>query len=415
MQAEIITIGDEILIGQIVDTNAAYIAAELNKTGISVYQVTSTQDNREHILKTLEEARHRTNIIIITGGLGPTKDDVTKHTLCEFFGDILVQDKKVLAHIEELFAKYINTPISDLNRSQAMVPSGAEVLMNRYGTAPGMWFEKEGVVYISLPGVPYEMEALMQGEVLPRLRKNYDRPYILHRTIITYGMGESDIANIIADWENLLPPFIRLAYLPQIGKVRLRLTAKGANKEFIESAVNEKVRELYALIGDIIYDVESDEPLEILLGKLLADKKKTLATAESFTGGMISGQMTSVPGASVYFRGGVVSYATETKVDVLGVSQELIDKHSVVSAEVAEAMAAGAQKLLKADFAVSTTGNAGPTKGDSDAEIGIVYIGIATPKGVYSHKFDFGNHREKVVNKAVNKTLEILWKEILKN
>ena len=415
MQAEIITIGDEILIGQIVDTNSAYIAAELNKIGISVYQVTSAQDNREHILKTLEEARRRTNIIIITGGLGPTKDDVTKHTLCEFFGDILVQDQKVLAHIEELFAKHINTPISNLNRSQAMVPSGAEVLMNRYGTAPGMWFEKEGVVYISLPGVPYEMKALMQGEVLPRLRENYDRPYILHRTIITYGMGESDIANSIADWENALPSFVKLAYLPQIGKVRLRLTAKGTDKEFIESVVSDKVHELYGLIGDIIYDLESDEPLEVLLGKLLADKKKTLAAAESCTGGMVSERMTSAPGASVYFRGGVVSYATETKADVLGVPQELIDKHSVVSAEVAEAMATGVRKLLKSDFAVSTTGNAGPTKGDSDAEIGTVYIGIATPKGVYSQKFNFGNHREKVLNKAVNKTLEMLWEEILKN
>ncbi|RNL91078.1 competence/damage-inducible protein A [Sinomicrobium pectinilyticum] len=415
MQAEIITIGDEILIGQIVDTNSAYIAAELNKIGISVYQVTSAQDNREHILKTLEEARRRTNIIIITGGLGPTRDDVTKHTLCEFFGDILVQDQKVLAHIEELFAKHINTPISNLNRSQAMVPSGAEVLMNRYGTAPGMWFEKEGVVYISLPGVPYEMKALMQGEVLPRLRENYDRPYILHRTIITYGMGESDIANSIADWENALPSFVKLAYLPQIGKVRLRLTAKGTDKEFIESVVSDKVHELYGLIGDIIYDLESDEPLEVLLGKLLADKKKTLAAAESCTGGMVSERMTSAPGASVYFRGGVVSYATETKADVLGVPQELIDKHSVVSAEVAEAMATGVRKLLKSDFAVSTTGNAGPTKGDSDAEIGTVYIGIATPKGVYSQKFNFGNHREKVLNKAVNKTLEMLWEEILKN
>ncbi|MGS2762331.1 competence/damage-inducible protein A [Sinomicrobium sp. M5D2P9] len=415
MQAEIITIGDEILIGQIVDTNSAYIAAELNKIGISVYQVTSTQDNREHILKTLEEARYRADIIILTGGLGPTKDDVTKHTLCEFFDDTLVQDMKVLGHIEELFAKYVNTPISDLNREQAMVLSKAQVLMNGYGTAPGMWLEKGKTVYISLPGVPYEMKALMQAEVLPRLQKIYDRPYILHHTIITYGTGESDIANTIADWEDNLPSFIRLAYLPQIGKVRLRLTAKGTDKEVIETAVSEKIRELYALIGDIIYGVENEEPLESLLGKLLTEKKQTLATAESFTGGKIAEQIISFPGASACFRGGVVSYATEVKVDVLGVPQRLIDKYSVVSAEVAEAMALGAQKMLKSDFAVSTTGNAGPTKGDSDADIGVVYIGIATPKGVYSQKFNFGNHREKVMNKGVNKALEMLWKEILKN
>ncbi|WP_268224279.1 competence/damage-inducible protein A [Sinomicrobium oceani] len=415
MQAEIITIGDELLIGQIIDTNSAYIASELNKIGISVYQITSVQDEKQHILKTLEEARHRAEVIIITGGLGPTKDDVTKHVLCEFFGDTLVKDKEVLQHIEELFARHINTPISDLNRGQAMVPSSAKILMNRYGTAPGMWLEKEGTVYISLPGVPYEMEQLIQAEVLPRLQQVYSRPYILHRTIITYGMGESDIANTIAAWEDALPAFIRLAYLPQVGKVRLRLTGKGPDKEHIDKAVEEEVKKLYALIGDIIYDIEHDDPLEVLVGKALAGKRQTLATAESCTGGKIAEQLTAVPGASGYFRGGIVSYATAVKVDVLGVPQHLIAEHTVVSAEVAGAMAARAQQVFGADYAISTTGNAGPEKGDSDADIGTVYIGIATPDSVYVEKFNFGNLREKVINKAVNKGLEMLWKEILKN
>ncbi|SFW14044.1 nicotinamide-nucleotide amidase [Sinomicrobium oceani] len=415
MQAEIITIGDELLIGQIIDTNSAYIASELNKIGISVYQITSVQDEKQHILKTLEEARHRAEVIIITGGLGPTKDDVTKHALCEFFGDTLVKDKGVLQHIEELFARHINTPISDLNRGQAMVLSSAKILMNRYGTAPGMWLEKEGTVYISLPGVPYEMEQLIQAEVLPRLQQVYSRPYILHRTIITYGMGESDIANTIAAWEDALPAFIRLAYLPQIGKVRLRLTGKGPDKEHIDKAVEEEVKKLYALIGDIIYDIEHDDPLEVLVGKALAGKRQTLATAESCTGGKIAEQLTAVPGASGYFRGGIVSYATAVKVDVLGVPQHLIAEHTVVSAEVAGAMAARAQQVFGADYAISTTGNAGPEKGDSDADIGTVYIGIATPDSVYVEKFNFGNLREKVINKAVNKGLEMLWKEILKN
>ncbi|UGU15074.1 competence/damage-inducible protein A [Sinomicrobium kalidii] len=415
MQAEIITIGDEILIGQILDTNSTYIAGELNRIGISVYQITSVQDEKEHIMKTLAEAGNRADVVIITGGLGPTKDDITKHTFCEFFEDTLVRDERVLAHIEELFARYIDTPISELNRQQAMVPSRATVLMNRYGTAPGMWMEKGKKIFIALPGVPYEMKALLQEEVLPGLQAAYHRPYILHKTVITYGMGESAIANLLEDWENSLPSFIKLAYLPNLGKVRLRLTARGENKKVLQAAVDEKIKDLYPLIGDVIYGMENDAALETLIGKVLTEKKMTLAVAESCTGGRIAEQITSVPGTSAYFRGGVVSYATEVKTDVLQVPGELIDKYSVVSAEVAEAMAAGARKLLKADFAVSVTGNAGPAKGDSDADIGTVYIGVAAPGTVYAQKFNFGNHREKVVNKAANKALEILWKEILKN
>ena len=414
MQAEIITIGDEILIGQIVDTNSAFIAKQFNKIGVSVYQISSVQDDQEHILQALKEAEQRAEIIIVTGGLGPTKDDITKHTICQFFEDELVQDDEVLAHIEQLFARYISTPISDINRAQALIPSKSQVLMNQYGTAPGMWIEKKGKVFISLPGVPYEMKALIQDKVLPKLQEQFHRPYILHKTVLTYGMGESAIAEKIEDWENNLPSFIKLAYLPNLGKVRLRLTAKGYDKESIHNAVDRQIDALQPLIGDIIYGMENDHSIEAIIGAMLKEKGMTLAVAESCTGGKIAERITAIPGASNYFKGGVVSYATQTKTDVLDVRESLINEHSVVSEEVAKAMAVGVQKLLKADFAISTTGNAGPSKGDSTAEVGTVYIGIATPKELFVFGGNMGNHREKVINKAANKAFELLQKEILK-
>lgn len=415
MFAEIITIGDEILIGQIIDTNSAYIAKELNKIGVSVFQITSVQDEKQHILDALQEASARASVIIITGGLGPTKDDITKHTICEFLGDKLIQNAEVLKHVEYLFEKYIPTPISDLNRAQALVPSTAKVLMNQYGTAPGMWMEKDKKVFISLPGVPYEMKYLMNNAVLPGIQKHFKRPYITHKTILTYGLGESAIAERIAHWEENLPDFIKLAYLPNLGKVRLRLTAKHTNKKLVTKTIKEEVKKLQGIIGDIIYGYENDEVIEALIGKLLTDKKQSVATAESCTGGMLAERITAISGASAYFAGSVVSYATRIKTKVLGVSKELIEKHSVVSAEVAEAMVKGVKETMNTDYAIATTGNAGPSKGDSDADVGTVYIAIASPSGVFSQKFNFGNHRGKVINKAVNKSFELLQKEILKN
>ena len=414
MTAEIITIGDEILIGQIVDTNSAYISKELNKIGISVHQITSIEDERNHILQTLKEARERADVIIITGGLGPTKDDITKKCLCEFFDDKLLRNKEVLKHIEELFEKYIDTPISDLNRDQALLPSKATALHNEFGTAPGMWFESNGKVFVSMPGVPYEMRGLMEREIVPRLIKNYARPVILHKTVITYGLGESAIAEKIEDWEDNLPENIKLAYLPNLGRVRLRLTARGDNEEKLRDAIDSQVAVLHEIIGDIIYGFEDDDPMEVIIGRMLAEKGWTLSTAESCTGGRLASKFTKAPGSSISFKGSLVCYATSTKIDLLGVPEALIREKSVVSAEVAEAMARGAQERLKTDFAVSTTGNAGPSKGDSDADLGTVYIGIATPMGVTSHKFMFGNHREKVIGKTVNKTMELLQNSILR-
>ncbi|WP_349352895.1 MULTISPECIES: competence/damage-inducible protein A [unclassified Flagellimonas] len=414
MQAEIITIGDEILIGQIVDSNSAFIAKELNKIGVSVYQITSIQDDREHILKSLQEAGERSSVVIITGGLGPTKDDVTKHTLCEFFEDKLVRDESVLNHIEELFRKYISTPISDLNREQAMVPSKATVLHNSYGTAPGLWMKKGETAFVSLPGVPYEMKNLMLKSVLPKIVEDYERPHIVHRTILTYGLGESAVAEKLEDWENNLPSYIKFAYLPSLGSVRLRLSAKGENKEALMAGIDEEVKKMYPLIGDIIYgEEEEDGRVEKQIGALLKDRGMTLSTAESFTGGSIAERITKVPGASHYFKGSLVCYATEAKIKVLGVPQALIDGHSVVSEQVAIAMAQNVKEKLGTDFAIATTGNAGPTKGDSDVEVGTVYIGISGPKRTFAQKFVMGKHRERVVEKSVNKAFELLYKEIL--
>lgn len=413
MQSEIITIGDEILIGQIIDSNATHIAKELNKIGVSVYQITSVQDDRQHILQTLEEANKRSQVIIITGGLGPTKDDITKYTLCEFFGDELIQDDATLRHIEMLFKKYISTPISDLNRKQALVPRNAEVLKNDYGTAPGLWMERNGSVFVSLPGVPFEMKNLVANHVIPKIVKKYERPHIIHKTIMTYGLGESAIAEKIEDWEDGLPSYVKLAYLPNLGRVRLRLTAKGNDKQFLENTIEGEVQKLYPLIGDIIYGVEEDQSIEAMVGKMLTDKNKTLSTAESFTGGKIAEQITAISGASKYFKGTVVSYATESKIRLLGVEPDLIERHSVVSEAVAVAMAKNVKQILDTDFSIATTGNAGPSKGDSDVDVGTVYIAVSTPTHTFAQKFVMGNHRERIVQKSVNKAFELLRKEII--
>ena len=360
MTAEIITIGDEILIGQIVDTNSAHIAQELNKIGISVHQITSIEDDKKHILTTLEDARKRADIIIITGGLGPTKDDVTKYTLSEYFDDVLVKDEKVLKHIEELFKKNISTTISDLNREQAMVPSKATVLFNEYGTATGLWLEKDHKVFIAIPGVPFEMKMLMENEILPKLKKKFHRPYIFHKTIRTYGIGESDLALRLEEWEENLPSFLKLAYLPGLGMVRLRLSGKGENEEELQLAIEREFEKIYPVLEDVISDTSGEDyDITVTISKLLTSRKQFLSSAESCTGGNLAAEFTTHPGASTCFKGGMVSYATEAKQDLLKVPAELIEKYSVVSAEVAESMAKNARELFDSDYALSTTGNAG--------------------------------------------------------
>jgi nicotinamide-nucleotide amidase len=416
MLAEIITIGDELLIGQVIDTNSGFIAKALNKIGISVYQITSVQDNQSHIVKALKEAENNVDVIIITGGLGPTKDDITKKTLASYFDDVLVRDAYVVKNIETLWEQYVRQTLLQTNLDQALVPSKATVLMNTLGTAPGMWLEKNNTVFISLPGVPYEMQALIENDVIPRLKVQFHCPFILHRTLLIYGLGESTLADRIESWEDNLPNHIKLAYLPDLGRMRLRLSSKGFDEKQIRTDVQNQIDIVLPLIKDAFFGFEDDDDaIEIIIAKQLIKLGKTIATAESCTGGLIAERFTKNAGASAYFKGSVVSYATQSKTDVLGISKDIIDQNSVVSAQVAEVMAQHVLELFKSDYAIATTGNAGPTKGDSDEEVGTVFIAIATKTRVYSEKFMLGNHRIKVINKGANKAFEMLLKEILKN
>ena len=415
MKATIVTIGDEILIGQIVDTNSGFIAKSLDKIGVEVSEMISISDDKNHILNTFATLQNKVDLVIITGGLGPTKDDVTKKTFCDYFEDELVVDQKVLTHVTELIEGFYKRTITQINKDQALVPSKCTVLHNQVGTAPGMWMKKENTVFISLPGVPFEMKYLVEHEIIPKVVAEYDRPYIIHRTILTYGQGESLVAERIEEWENNLPEFTKLAYLPALGRVRLRLSARGTDKKILEEALEENIKSLDAIIHDIIVGFDEDETIEVVIGKMLKKQNKTLSTAESCTGGMIAQVLTSVSGASQYFNGGVVTYATESKINVLGVSESLINDYSVVSKEVVSSMASNIKEMMKTDYAIATTGNAGPSKGDSDAEIGTVFIAIATPTDIFVEEFNFGQPREKVIDRAVFKSLELLQKEILKN
>ena len=413
MKATIVTIGDEILIGQIVDTNSGYIAKALDKIGVQTHEMLSISDDKNHILDTFASLQDNVDLVIITGGLGPTKDDITKKTFCDYFDDVFVRNQEVEDHIVALFTK-LNFNPSQVNKDQALLPSKAQVLKNNYGTAAGMWMQKGKTVFVSMPGVPYEMKGIVNEQLIPKIVSEFKRPYIVHKTILTYGQGESIIAERIENLENQLPEFIKLAYLPSPGRVRLRLTARGENEEVLQKAIQENVESLTNIISDIIVGFDEDETIEVVIGRLLLQQGKTIATAESCSGGKIAQILSSVAGASNYFRGSVVSYATDTKVSVLGVASETIERFSVVSAEVAQEMALGVQKLMRSDYAIATTGNAGPSKGDSDADVGSVFIALATPNEVIVQDFNFGQPREKVIDRTTNKALEILQKEILK-
>ena len=413
MKAEIITIGDEILIGQIVDTNSQWIGTELNKIGVSVYQISSIQDDKQHILNALKEAEGRADIVIITGGLGPTKDDITKHTIAQYFNDTLVLNEDVVNHIQKLFRKY-NIPFGELNRLQGLMPTKAIYLKNNYGTAPGMWFYENNTVFVSLPGVPNEMKGLMAVKVLPKIQQEFQLPFIIHKTIMTYGMGESSLAERIEDFENNLPEFIKLAYLPNYGKVRLRLSAKGDDKNILEDTLQAQIEVLYELIPDIITGIDDEGQIEKTIGDLLKQNGKTISTAESLTGGKIASTLVSVPGSSSYYKGSFVTYSAETKINLLGVSPKTIENHSVISAEVAIEMAKGVKEKLQTNYAIAVTGNAGPTTDITHKTAGVVFIALAIDDKVFVEEFNFGEPRGRVIDKTVNKSLEMLQKEILK-
>jgi nicotinamide-nucleotide amidase len=415
MLAEIITIGDEILIGQIVDTNSAFISKHLNSIGVQVYQITSVQDDHDHILKALNDAMNRVDLVLVTGGLGPTKDDVTKKTFCEFLDDTLVENEEVLAHIREIFEKYTNHPLLPESMKQAYLPSKATILKNDHGTASGMWMEKEGKVFISLPGVPYEMKHLLLEKVLPLISEKCHCPYIYHKTLLTYGMGESEIAKRILYWEENLKSDLKLAYLPSFGRVRLRLSMKGFDKHEVITSVDREMDELSSILADIAVGFEDETSIEQRIAELLVSKKQTLSVAESCTGGAIAAKITERAGASNYFMGGIIPYGTEYKSSILGIDRELISKYTVVSKEVAKAMAIQTKEMFKTDYALATTGIAGPTKGDAIDEVGTVFIAIAGPKHINVERFSFGRSRERVIAKATNKAFEMLLKEIQKN
>ena len=412
MKAKIVTIGDEILIGQIIDTNSVFISKQLIRIGFEVKKIVSIGDTKEEILKTLQDSQGFYDLVILTGGLGPTNDDITKEAFCKFFNDKLVHNQEILNHIENLFKKFTDNPINELNRAQAFLPSKANLIPNVFGTAAGMSLKKGDTLYISLPGVPFEMKPMLENHIIPNLKKDFKCPYIANRTLLTYGKGESYIAKKLVDFESHLPPNFKLAYLPNYGRVRLRLSAKSEHKHELESKMDSLVSKLYSIIGDIIVGYETLNPIELEIAKKLIKSNYTLSVAESLTGGLLSARLTSFPGASNFFKGSVTAYNTNVKINTLGINKKTIKNHSVVSKEVANEMARNIKNILNSDFSISTTGNAGPTKGDSDCEVGKIFISIATSNDIKSFEFNFGNNREKNINKTVNKALELLFQEI---
>ena len=413
ISAKIITIGDEILIGQIVDTNSTFISKQLINIGVEVKEILSISDEKDSILNALDNSLNKFDIVITTGGLGPTNDDITKEVFCKFFNDKLVHNEDLLLHIESLFKKFVNNPINDLNRAQALVPSQAKLIENIFGTAAGMALTKGKTLFISLPGVPYEMKSMITSSVVPLLNKEFKCPVILKKTLITYGVGESTIAKQLEGFEDILAKNFKLAYLPNLGRVRLRISCKGDNRKKLEDQLDVYISELYNILGKIIIGFESVNSIESEIGKFLTKSNKTLSTAESFTGGLISSRISSVPGASMYFKGSVVAYNTSVKKNLLELDEKMINNYSVVSSQAANEMAHNVKKLLHSDYAISTTGNAGPSKGDSKKDIGLIYISIATPNEIKSYQFNFGNNREKNIKKSVNKALELLFNELL--
>ena len=398
MKASIITIGDEILIGQIVDTNSVSIARHLNGIGIVVREKISIGDDRRQIIDTVNRARENNQVTVITGGLGPTKDDITKKTLAELFHSEMRYDETVAAHVEKMLTAR-GIEFNDLNRSQALVPEACTVLFNAYGTAPGMWFECDGHVVVSLPGVPYEMEHLMQDEVIPRLKAHFALRQIVHRTMITAGLAESMLAKRIESWENALPPYLKLAYLPNPGAVRLRLSAYEVEGESVAREIERQFEALRRLIPHNVIGYET-ATMQELVHRILTERGKTLATAESCTGGAIASRFTAMPGASAYFRCGVVSYSNESKAALLGVDPATIARVGAVSEEVARQMAEGVRRVAGADYAIATTGIAGPSGGSAEKPVGTVWIAVATPEGTEAVCRQCGTDRGQVIDRA---------------
>jgi len=411
MKATIITIGDELLIGQTVDTNSAWIGSELSRAGFDVHRIISIHDKREDILNTLGEVTGKTDVVAITGGLGPTSDDITKPALCEFFNTKLVINNQVLNMITEMLRKRHFT-MNERNRRQAEVPEACRILSNGRGTAPGLWFEKEGTIFISMPGVPYEMKYIMSEHVIPELNKRFRSQIIIHKNIMTYGTFEARLAEMLTDFEAELPPEIRLAYLPSSGVIKLRLTATGKERISLEKLLEDTTKKLYSIIPQYIYS-EDEEPLEKVIGRLLNESKRTVCSAESCTGGKIAHMITSVPGSSAYYKGSLVAYANSAKMDLLSVPARLIEEKGAVSEEVVKAMAETSRQIFNTDFSVATSGIAGPDGGTDEKPVGTVWIAVASEKHTVAVKLFFGNDRLNNITRSAFASLDLLRREIL--
>lgn len=407
IQVEIITIGDELLIGQVVDTNSAWMAIELNKKGFDVRYKTTVGDRESDMLDAFERAFSRADVVLVTGGIGPTRDDITKQTLCRFFDTRLILSEETLQTIEAVFAGLSKT-LNELTRQQALVPEAATIIQNRMGTAPVTWFEKEGKALISMPGVPYEMKWAMENEILPRLQKAFpEREAIRHQTLWVKRFTESMLALHLAEWEEALPENIRLAYLPTSGLIRLRLSGKGPDAAALEQAMGREWAKLLHLLGDAVV-AEEDRPLEILLDELLKTKHLTLCVAESCTGGRLASLFTAIPGCSAYFRGGVVAYSNEAKAELLGVNRWDMNQFGAVSQQVVEQMAAGAQRIFHADCAIATSGIAGPDGGTAEKPVGTVWVAVAYRGRVQAQLFHFSKDRGNNILRACNNGMGML-------
>lgn len=411
IRAEVVTIGDEILFGQITDTNTQWISTELTNIGIRTVRKSSVGDQADAILDILHEAHQRADVIIITGGLGPTKDDITKKTLCTYFGVGLVRNETALALVTGFFEKR-GREMTDLNRGQADLPANAVYMQNDWGTAPGMWFEHEGRVYVSLPGVPFEMKHLMTNRILPKLAGHFQTPIIRHKMIRTIGIGESFLAERIEAWEDALPAHIKLAYLPHFGQVRLRLTATGTDNELLGRQLDEQVQAVLPLVQHHVFGFDDDE-LETVIGTLLLDRGLTLSAAESCTGGYVSAQLTKVPGASAYFQGSVVSYSNALKTDLLGVSPDTLATHGAVSEETIRQMAEGVRQRLKTDVGIATSGIAGPGGGTPDKPVGTVWIAVATANQTKTRRLTLGQYRDQNIQLTTTYVLNLLREQLL--
>lgn len=413
VRAEIITIGDEILYGQMLDTNTQWISFELDKLGIKTIRKSSVGDSAEEITTILKEAKSRADVVFITGGLGPTKDDITKKVLANFFQCSLEMNLDALTDVTDFFLKR-GRELTDINRDQALLPTKAQFIPNRHGTAPGMWFDEFGVIWVSMPGVPFEMKAIMENEIIPKLNSHFQTPTIYHKVIKTIGIGESYLSDLIQDWELSLPKHIKLAYLPSLGIVKLRLTAFGEDLERLKFDVEEQITFLRPLINSYIFGYEKDE-ISAVVGQLLFKNKATIALAESCTGGHLSHQFTQIPGCSDYFMGGVISYSNEIKKEILHVSESILNVDGAVSEACVSAMAKSIKEKFKTTYGIATSGIAGPDGGTDEKPVGTVWIALASEGEIITRKLQLGGNRVQNIHMTSLNSLNLIRRYLLKD